>query len=93
MTNTMKGIIALVVIVLFLGGVAYFKLSNPDGESQFATTTASGEEESVGSLLSSFDQDTLDEEETLAEEDTVTSSLSEESALVGEINQTYQNEL
>jgi hypothetical protein len=95
MTNTMKGLIALVVAVLFLGSVAYFKLANPGADDQFSTstTTTSGGDESVDSLLSSFDQDNIEEGSLLTGEDTVISTTSDESALVGEINQTYQNEL
>lgn len=106
MSNTMKVLVSVVVVALLAGGAAYFKLSAPSDdssntvateESGFSQVETSNFEDSatgdIDSLLASFDQEKSEETTLLATGDVDIATLADENMLLGEINQTYQNEL
>ena len=91
MSNSMKVLVSLVVVALLAGGVAYFNLAGPTivGGPDIAVNG----DEDLGSLLASLGQEQSEEAILLATEEVDGSTLVNESLLLGEINQTYQNEL
>lgn len=105
MSNTMKVLVSVVVIALLVGGVAYFNLWVPSDDSatvatmenNFDQTGPSNFEDSaigdINSLIASFDEEQAKETILLAAGDVDATTLAEEGTLVGEINQTYQDEL
>ena len=105
MSNTMKVLVSVAVVALLAGGAVYFKLSVPSDDSTTVATNDSGFSQNdslkfedsvngdIDSLLASFDEEQSEETTLLASGDINTSILADESSLVGEINQTYQDEL
>ncbi|MFA6475826.1 MAG: hypothetical protein WCV68_00260 [Candidatus Paceibacterota bacterium] len=105
MSNTMKVLVSVVVIALLAGGAAYFKLAAPSDDSatvategsSFSQVESSNFEDSatgdIDSLLASFEEEQSEEATLLAVGDVDATTLANESTLVGEINQTYQDEI
>lgn len=106
MSRSIKVLVAAVFVGVIIGGISYFKLGDSGNNGTKTVTVTEGNSfgqnsakivneggDDIEALLASLDQEQSEETKLLAVGDIDNSIFTEESALLSEINQTYQNEL